>query len=406
MTIDDGFTDRTLGAAVRSMMYDAWQEPGFCVPNPTVYPHQWLWDSCFHAVIWTRLDRSRAQREIDNLLARMGPTGFVPHMIYWHDTTVHAKMWGRSGTSSITQAPMWGMALSEIAALGGAVADDLLERAALGLLHLLDHRPPSRGGLVPVFHPWETGCDDSPRWDGWTGSSPSSTRRDAKFDRAAWRAAKVRLVGSLVFDDDGVPVDNRDFAVGSVGFSSLVAWNCELLAPLVAAADSPDIAALAESLRTGHDRLVDAVRGSWSRESGTWWDEPLRGDVRPSCGVRTLDSMLALLIDPKAAVFDELVDSAAFGAPCGPRGVHRAEPTYDPDQYWRGPAWPQMTYLLWRAARRAAIDGIIASSIADALGSCLVRGARRSGLAEYWNPETGEGRGAAPQCWAGLAICV
>jgi hypothetical protein len=25
---------------------------GYCVPNPTVYPHLWLWDSCFHAITW------------------------------------------------------------------------------------------------------------------------------------------------------------------------------------------------------------------------------------------------------------------------------------------------------------------------------------------------------------------
>jgi hypothetical protein len=25
---------------------------GYCVPNPTVYPHVWLWDSCFHAITW------------------------------------------------------------------------------------------------------------------------------------------------------------------------------------------------------------------------------------------------------------------------------------------------------------------------------------------------------------------
>ena len=28
-----------------------------------------------------------------------------------------------------------------------------------------------RDGLCFVVHPWETGCDDSPRWDAWVGAS-------------------------------------------------------------------------------------------------------------------------------------------------------------------------------------------------------------------------------------------
>ena len=116
--------------------------------------------------------------------------------------------------------------------------------------------------------------------------------------------------------------------------------------------------------------------------------------------------MLALLVDPRPEMFDQLVDPEAFGAPFGPRGVHRDEASYEPDQYWRGPAWPQLTYLLWCAAGRAERNGVIGSAVARTLASGLVDGARRSGLAEYWNPDTGEGRGAAPQSWAGLAVCV
>lgn len=395
--------DPAVHDAVAAMMQAAWTEPGFCVPNRDVYPHQWLWDSCFHAVIWTALDTSRALTEVDNTLARIGPTGFVPHMTYWTDPTAHIEMWGRSGSSSITQPPMWGLALSEIAAHGGCLNDDLLSRAARGLLHLLDDRPRSAGGLVPVFHPWETGCDDSARWDDWA-TAPASPA--APFDRATWKADKLRLVISLVHDEHGAPVDNPDFAVGSIGFSALVAWNCELLAPLVAAATAPEVAVLAERLRSGRNELTDAVTARWDDDQRTWWDEPLRGAPRPSSGARTLDSMLALLVDPRAEMFDQLIDPEAFGAPFGPRGMHRAEPTYEPDQYWRGPAWPQLTYLLWRAAGRGEQDGSTVPATTRALASALVDGARRSGLAEYWNPETGEGRGAVPQSWAGLAICV
>ncbi|MDH3301190.1 MAG: hypothetical protein OES24_11850, partial [Acidimicrobiia bacterium] len=342
--------DPGLVESVAAMMNRAWTEPGFCVPNGEVYPHQWLWDSCFHSVVWATLDPSRARTEVANALANIGATGFVPHMTYWTDPDAHAELWARAKTSSITQPPMWGLALSEIAAHGETLDDALLDQAARGLIHLLENRPRSSGGLVSVLHPWETGCDDSARWDGWSTTPFSSP----PFDRAGWKTDKVRLVGSLVFDDNGAPIDNRHFAIGSVGFSSLVAWNCELLAPLVALAADPEVAARARGLLAGRDELTAAVQARWDDDRTTWWDEPLRGGARPSCGARTLDSMLALLVDPRPDMFDQLVEPEAFGAPFGPRGVHRAEATYEPDQYWRGPAWPQLTYVLWRAAQKGA----------------------------------------------------
>jgi glycogen debranching enzyme len=72
--------------------------------------------------------------------------------------------------------------------------------------------------------------------------------------------------------------------------------------------------------------------------------------------------------------------------------VHRDEPVFDAEGYWRGSAWPQLTYLL-------ALAGV-------PVGERLVRGAAGSGLAEHWNPDTAKGLGAAPQSWAGLALAI
>ena len=36
-------------------------DAGYCVPNPAAYPHQWLWDSAFHAVAWARLGDERGR---------------------------------------------------------------------------------------------------------------------------------------------------------------------------------------------------------------------------------------------------------------------------------------------------------------------------------------------------------
>ena len=96
----------------------------------------------------------------------------------------------------------------------------------------------------------------------------------------------------------------------------------------------------------------------------------------------------------------DLGDPAAPGGPAGPTGVHRAEPTFDPAGYWRGPVWPQLAYLLVLGAVR------FDPGAAEQLAATTVAGAWASGLAEYWHPDTGEGLGATPQSWTGLALLL
>ena len=41
----------------------------FTAPSPRHYPFQWLWDSCFQAIVWARFDVPRAIDELEGLLA-------------------------------------------------------------------------------------------------------------------------------------------------------------------------------------------------------------------------------------------------------------------------------------------------------------------------------------------------
>lgn len=357
-------------------MNHAWREPGFCVPNPVTYPFQWLWDSCFHALIWAALGDDRCVRELANTFAHQHIDGFVPHMTYWGSPESHAELWGQSMTSTITQPPMYGHCVAELRRLGFETGAEIPERARSGLRNLLG-RPLTKHGLIPVWHPWETGCDDSPRWDDW--------RRVSVSDRDDWRRKKLELAATLTRNQRGAVVGS-DFEVGSVGFNALVVWNVsELSAVGESNADLDHMAAM----------LAANITSRWDDSIGTWTDSD-----QGSGQARTLDALLVLLIDPRVSAFSQLLDPLAFGATYGPRGVHIGESCFDPDMYWRGPAWPQLGYLMHIAAREAGHPS------SDGLGEMLQLGAETSGLAEYWNPESGAGRGAIPQCWAGLGLCV
>ncbi len=52
------------------------------MPSTDIYPHQWLWDSCFSAIGWAHIDIKRAQQEINSLLKGQWSNGMIPHMIF------------------------------------------------------------------------------------------------------------------------------------------------------------------------------------------------------------------------------------------------------------------------------------------------------------------------------------
>ena len=104
---DDGQPDlEALRRAAQSTLEAHWVPEGYAAPHELVYPWQWLWDSCFHSLIWAALgDEERALRELATALSTQDASGFVPHMNYVRDPTFHASFWGREGASSITQPP-------------------------------------------------------------------------------------------------------------------------------------------------------------------------------------------------------------------------------------------------------------------------------------------------------------
>ena len=378
---------RELRARVSEMLLAQWMPEGYTAPNNSVYPWQWLWDSCFHAVVWLELgDDERALREVTHALsAQDDESGFVPHMNYERGPDTHASFWGRRGASSITQPPMFGHTLAECVRRGVDVPAELIERAVRGVAFLLRSRARHlASGLVLLAHPWESGADDSPRWDDLCpgGISPES-----------WYRRKGELVASIVRSASGAPIANPSCIVASVGFNALIAFNAYELLTLVEDGE----------MRREADELVEQLDRRWDSGLSSWIDA---GQTEGASGrVRTLDALLPLLVTrdetARTRTHRSLFDPSEYGAAFGPCGVHRGEAVFSPDTYWRGPTWPQLNYLFWLAAQRAG-DVALAQQIAR----LTVAGALRSGLAEYWEPDTAHGLGAIPQSWTGLALVM
>ena len=73
-------TVEQLTDAVGAVMRAAWVDLGYTAPNTDVYPWLWLWDSCFHVLIWAQLGefgRACAELRPDTSRPRTTPVSFL-----------------------------------------------------------------------------------------------------------------------------------------------------------------------------------------------------------------------------------------------------------------------------------------------------------------------------------------
>ena len=374
----------------RQVLEDHWDpERGWCVPNPATYPHLWLWDSCFHAIVWASLEDSRAVSELDAVLAGQLPGGMVPHMRYGGQPP-DTWLGPLTNTSSLAQPPMFGHAARVLTDHGMWLSDTVLTRARRGLDWLWTNRR-TADGLIFVVHPWEAGNDHGQRWDDWEAPrrAPELYRREV---RTAWNKS---LVHDLQFDDDGAARWSASFVVCPAAFNAYVAFN---LRELAAVLDDTELTARADDLSSAIDAHL------WDETQQLWVDLPVVGGGS-SAGLPVSDGVMPALVTADSAraraALAQLDDPLRFGAPFGPANIIRGHPTYAPDVYWRGPAWPPLNYLFHLAQRRWGL-----TAQAGANTSRSARAAVVSNWAEYWNPESGTGLGASPQSWTGLVFAM
>ena len=364
---------------------------GYCVPNPATYPHQWLWDSAFHSVAWARLGDPRGVVELNSLLSGQLDCGMVPHMRYGA-TPPDTWLGPSASASAITQPPMFGHAIAELLRSGFEVPGDDLVRATKALRWLLASRR-DKSGLIFIVHPWEAGNDHAPRWDGWgvPGTTPQTYHQGA---RSRWNKEVMR---DVIISGDGAATGSHRFVVCPAGFNAYVVSNARELGAVTGdqalLADADELAGLIDDLL-------------WDEETNLWADRPVVGGDSRTHRIPISDGAMPLLVtdDQEHAqrALGTLIDPHIFGGtPFGPTNVAQDQPSYDPTAYWRGAAWPNMSYLLWLAVRRW--DN---SKIADQIARNTIAGAEASGWAEYWNPHTGDGSGAAPQSWTALAATM
>jgi hypothetical protein len=153
-------------------------------PAPSLYPHQWNWDSGFIAIGLARYDPELAMEELETLFEAQWSNGMLPQIVFNPRALGHyfpePDFWqtdrspdapGDRLTSGITMPPVHAIAVESIYRSAGSYPGvrSFLERMYPRLrafhAYLYRERDPHGEGLVYIRHPWESGIDNSPTWD-------------------------------------------------------------------------------------------------------------------------------------------------------------------------------------------------------------------------------------------------
>jgi hypothetical protein len=410
-----------LDRAARRVLATNWRQR-FTVPAAGLYPHQWSWDSAFVAIGLRHLSPTRAQRELESLFGAQWRDGRVPHIVFDPQVPADAyfpgpSFWCSASVSDAPSVPTSGIVQPPVHALAAwstyradpqaARARGFLPRIYPRLVewhrYLTTRRDLTGSGLMSVVHPWESGMDNSPAWDGLLSrvtpvSATEFTRRDLAHTPATERPT-VEDYGRYVrlardYRDAGYADSLRvhGFAAEDPLCNAMLATGEHALASIAAELGhdpQPHVSAAA--------RVTDAMVSTlYDPAAGTFFPR----DAHTGSLIRsyTVGGLVPLVV-PGLPVASELVKTALgdrfrLREACPLPSYDLTAPDHDASRYWRGPGWVNTSWLFWHGLR---LHG--ETSLADDLRHRVLDRVRTAGFREYIDPLTGAGHGIDGFSW-------
>jgi hypothetical protein len=413
----------------------------YTIPAPGIYPHQWLWDSCFIAIGLRHIDVERAKAEILSMLRGQWSSGMVPHMILALHTNKrdrHKGAWQSwlnpsapddVSTSGITQPPLLAEAVVRIGEkLNMPERRSWYKQVLPALIRyhewLYKERDPHQEGLVLQIHPWETGLDNTPPWMAelhehqlawWIRALAAtrldtvltSLRSDTRYVAASQRLTNVDALALYAVQrrlrrknyDINQILDHGLFAIEDLAFNSILARNNQLLADIATLVDVYLPRELRDSMRT--TRV--ALENFWDDATGQYYSRDFithRLLMQPSLAA-LLPLYSGAISQERAATLVHMLETEhLFGTAYAAPSVPTNSTWFDPNRYWQGPTWVNTNWLL--------IDGLARYGFRDhasALRETTLELVQKSGFREYYNPLDASGLGAENFSWtAALAL--
>ena len=410
------------------------------VPAEGMYPHQWLWDSCFIAIGQRHYDVDRAQQELLSLTRGQWANGMLPNMILrkMGNHVRHGNLWQSwlnpnspddVVTSGITQPPM----LAEAVVRVGEKLNKTERRSWYKKMYpvLLRHhqwlysdRDPHNEGLVLQLHPWETGLDNTPPWMQelldhqlplWIRLVSTLRleklidlfRRDTKYVHGSERLTTIEALALFStqrrlrrknYETDRI-LTHSFFAIEDASFNAIFIRANQHLQDIAKLIEKK----LPEELIDKIDKSKIAYEELWDQYANQYFSrEFVTHKLIKVPSIATLLPLYSGAISQERAkkLVRLLEDPHLFGTNYPVPSVPLSSEWFQAHRYWQGPTWINTNWLI--------IDGLERYGFkdhAEALRETTLELVEKSGLYEYFSPLDGSPAGIPNFSWtAALTI--
>jgi hypothetical protein len=435
----DNEESKTVQDICREVLEKNWRD-GHTIPASGLYPHQWLWDSCFNAIGLRHIDIEKAQLELRNLLRGQWANGMLPHIIFANSDNHNQdrRIWQSwrnpnspddLNTSGMTQPPMLAEAIVRVGEKMKTVErrswyQDMYPALLTYHQWIYKERDPHGEGLALLVHPWESGLDNSPPWTQqlYTHSKPTwiTIVEKTKLDKIVLLfrrdtqhvppGQRLNNIDALLYYSvlqrlrrknwDIETILNRShFAVEDLAFNSILIRANRHLRDIAKTIGHKVPEELLFSMKETEDSLEKLWDGYYKQYfSRNFVTHKLIKE--PS--ISALMPLYAGSITKERAtqLVDMLHDSDLFDSEYPIASVPLNSNYYKELGYWQGPSWINTNWLIADGLKRY---GYIKE--AELISERSIKMVEMHGPYEYFSAKTGEPAGAKNFSWtAALTI--
>ncbi len=422
-----------IAAVCQKVLNDNWRG-SYTIPSSKMYPHQWLWDSCFIAIGLRHFNIERAQQELLSLGRGQWKNGMLPNMIFASDgryrqdreiweSKVNPNAPDAVATTGITQPPVLAEAVVQV----GKKLNEQQRQAWYKQMYpmlvnyhqwLYTERDPHNEGLVLQIHPYETGLDNTPPmiaeifehhqpwWTNILRFVPAEAminvfRRDLKHIPYIDRMSNTEV---LLYYDIIKRLKRKHYEIervlphAKILFEDLT-FNCILirankhLKDIAEAIDRPLSLFLIEKMQ----KAEAAIDNFWDPYKEEYFSRNFI--TRQHTKISTLACLMplysgAIRKERAEDVVKKLHDHSAFDVSFPVPSVPVNSPWFHEHKYWQGPTWINTNWLIIQGLRQYGFN-----EEAKRLTNSSLQLVDDHGPYEYFSPLDGSPSGAKNFSW-------
>lgn len=390
-----------------------WKD-GFTIPTSRLYPFQWNWDSGFTSIGHSYFDLDFAIRELQSLFSGQWENGMIPHIIFhsenektyfpnfdFWESNVNAGAPQKPKSSGITQPAVHGFVLENLLEKFPdnekliAFVKDIFPKVIKSHRFLYTYRDPKREGLMFIFHPWESGRDNSPLWDEsldriviQPNELPKYERRDTsiapsderptsyQYDRYVYL---LQLGKKNKYDEKAIFEESPFLVQDTLMNAALIKSNQSLIN--IGKRFGLDVGELEEWQQQSIPQFQKKL---WNADLQTFAPYDVRGGHHIAYKeIGGLSALYAEIPTPEQA---EQLNNYLWSL--HERGFYICpsfdvdSPLFDSKRYWRGPIWPQMNWMIFHGLKNYGFE-----KTANIVKSDLIELVSKHGYFEYFESQ-------------------